>query len=108
MFELIVLALATWRISYMLVVEQGPYNIFDKLRHRVGVQHLEDGTPFAHNTWGELFTCVWCMSMWVAAILFIVNAWMGIIWIEGILALSALAIIINEVIAWLVRQNTRS
>lgn len=108
MLELIILGLATWRISYMLVGEQGPYNIFEKLRHKVGVEYLDDGTPYIRNTWGELFTCMWCMSIWIGAILFIVDALTGGAWVGIPFALSAFAIITHEGITWLVRQNTHS
>jgi hypothetical protein len=108
MIELIVNGLATWRISNMLVEEEGPYDIFERLRHRLGVQYLEDGAAYSHNEWGKLFTCVWCMSVWVGAIVFIVSTLTGVAWFGIPFALSALAIIINEAVSWLAHQNTPS
>ena len=98
MLELIILSLATWRVSYMLVEEQGPAEIFDKLRYKIGVQHTDEGVPFAWNWFAELFTCVWCMSVWVGTIFFVVDALTGWAWVGIPFALSALSILIHEVI----------
>jgi hypothetical protein len=52
-----ILSIATWRLSYMLTSEAGPYRIFEQLR--------------AMCNPGGLFDCVFCTSIWVAAILLI-------------------------------------
>lgn len=54
MTDLLILSLATWRVSHMLVSEDGPYKVFARLRERFG------------KRWGALI-CVYCMSIWVAA-----------------------------------------
>lgn len=46
----IMLALATWRISYMLVSEDGPSDVFVKLRTL---------------KLGGLLDCIYCTSVWV-------------------------------------------
>jgi hypothetical protein len=67
---LILYGLATWRITHILVREEGPFRVFDSLRwlsNRVG--------------WGEgderrtLFDmgCMWCMSVWVALALLLLR-----------------------------------
>ena len=107
-------ALATWRISVFLVVEEGPFGFMAWIRRKLGVKEvrqsrtgvpvklwrnletlfdraLQDTRPFdekmeeclaifhhlneitvmettAENPVGKLFTCVWCMSFWVAFI----------------------------------------
>jgi len=68
---LTILGLAAWNISSLLVREDGPGLIFARLRHKVGVIVSADGVVYAENWFGELFTCVWCMSRWVALFLFI-------------------------------------
>ena len=55
--ELLVFGIATWRLSYMLVRESGPRQIFT---------HLRDST----RTW-KLFDCLYCVSMWVAPLVYI-------------------------------------
>lgn len=74
MFELILLSLATWRITSLLTEEDGPADIFVRLRKH-------------YNPLGVL-DCFWCTSIWVA--------WaISLDFIKG-LALSALAIIIQK------------
>lgn len=46
--------MATWRISSLLVNEEGPLEIFVKLR------------LFAAG-YTDLFTCIWCFSVWLGA-----------------------------------------
>ena len=48
--------LATWRLTHLLALEDGPADAVVKLRQRAG------SGPF-----GELMDCFDCLSMWVAA-----------------------------------------
>ena len=49
-------ALATWRITHMLAFEDGPADLFARLR-----EHLGD------SFFGKLMDCFQCLSVWVAA-----------------------------------------
>lgn len=50
--------LAVYRVSYMLVNEDGPVDVFSKLREWVG-----------QGTWiGRGFHCILCVSVWFSAI----------------------------------------
>jgi len=68
MKEVIIFGLATWRIASMLVQEDGPYNIFKKLRELTGIRHDESGNVFSipERFMPELLSCVWCSSIWVS------------------------------------------
>lgn len=76
----LVISLAVWRIANMLVNEDGPALIFDKLRHKAGIVRGLDpilGTPitYAENPESVLATvllCVWCLSVWVGLLFFAV------------------------------------
>jgi hypothetical protein len=57
---LIILALATFRVSRLLTVDV----IFDGMRNKI----WEKRPPHTHKI-GYLFTCVWCMSIWVASLI---------------------------------------
>jgi hypothetical protein len=48
--------LATWRVSHLLVSEDGPWNLLARLRQRLG-----------NGVLGQLMDCFGCASMWVAA-----------------------------------------
>jgi hypothetical protein len=49
-------ALATWRISHLLVSEDGPWEILARLRQWLGGSAI-----------GRLMDCFACVSIWVAA-----------------------------------------
>ncbi|HWZ81930.1 MAG TPA: DUF1360 domain-containing protein [Terriglobales bacterium] len=48
--------LAVWRITHLLNAEDGPWNLFVRLREVMG-------SGFA----GELLDCFYCLSLWIAA-----------------------------------------
>lgn len=48
--DFLILAIATWRLSYMLVSEPGPGNLLTKLRTLPN---------------GGVFDCLFCTSFWV-------------------------------------------
>jgi hypothetical protein len=54
-----VCALATWRLSVALYMENGPWHVFDKLRYRAGA-YLSVPESF----WGKQLSCFWCISVW--------------------------------------------
>lgn len=75
LLNLLILALAAWRLAYMLVEEDGPGYIFLRFRRWLGIIETEKQTPsgmrperLARNWVGTLFICVNCMSIWTAAL----------------------------------------
>ena len=99
--RLLIAALATWRLSSLLVNEGGPGDVFHRMRDRFGAYVLgEDDRP--QTNLGRLFACVWCLSVWAAvpvSMLAVTPLWVLLI----PLALSAAAIALNEMI-----QNSRN
>ncbi len=78
--------LATWRLSHLFYAEDGPGDIFVRLRRAVG-----DGF------WGSLLDCFYCLSIWVALPL---AFWIGDNWKQRLLlwpALSGAAILLERV-----------
>lgn len=67
----LVYGLAVWRVAFLLVYDFGPWGVFYWLRSRFGVLHDEDDAP---NSWprGSVFSCLGCMSIWVAFVLAVV------------------------------------
>lgn len=111
----VVLSLATWRISSLLVAEDGPFHIFRRLRcywragefggatydpQRLTPQEIEcaiarmaEPQPFL----GQVLSCLWCTSVWVALGLTLITAlapWS--LWLWTPLALSAAAIAVER------------
>lgn len=83
-------ALATWRISYALVHETGPYWLLTRLRSKTGIVHDETGQPIAWPD-NSVLSCIWCSSVWVSIVLMAVPL---VMWL--IFGVSALAILFNE------------
>ncbi|MCI0606653.1 DUF1360 domain-containing protein [bacterium] len=54
--KFVLASLATWRITHLLVNEDGPADIFYRLRIRLGRVAI-----------GKLIDCFHCLSFWVAA-----------------------------------------
>lgn len=108
LLEFILLAFAVWRVTSMIALEDGPWDIFAKFRKFVGVDYDEYRQPTIFNTtFAKGIVCVWCASMWVAfvgafASPYSVNV-LG--FILSWLALSALAILIDEAINAVARTN---
>jgi hypothetical protein len=85
-YRLALAVLAIWRVTHLLVAEDGPYRIFARLR------------AFLSSANG-LLDCFYCLSLWLAAPL----AWfLGAGWLERILlwpAISAVAILLERATA---------
>lgn len=84
-YWLIIGVLATWRVSHLFYAEDGPGDIFVRLRRAVG-----------EGFWGSLLDCFYCLSLWVALPL---AYWIGDGWKQRVLlwpALSAGAILLER------------
>lgn len=86
--KLVLLGLATWRLSSLLVNEDGPLNVFARLRDAAGVNREGELSQLA-----TLLSCVWCTSIWVAAALYALARWPFVLYT---LAASALAVVLAE------------
>jgi hypothetical protein len=98
MLEFLIVALAVWRVTSLLVNEDGPFDIFEKVRFFVGVRWDEHSEKYGKNVLGEAFTCVWCLSVWTSAIgaVFIAPS---LAWYPCyVLALSSISILIEELV----------
>lgn len=97
MLDMGALGLASWRLASLLVQEAGPYGVTEWFRERLGIRH-EDGIPSSWPGAGlaALFSCVWCMSVWTAGLLYLVWRFTPIP--VYILAASALAVGLQAVI----------
>lgn len=90
MIDVIIQGLATYRISYMLVNEMGPFNVFHYLRKWTGIEYDEAGSKSVWNPLNPLI-CLYCTSVWVAPILYILPKA-----ISRIFAASAIAVLIDK------------
>ena len=63
------LALVTFRLSCMLVLETGPWDVFVKFRRAIGVRYDEYSEVVADGMIAQLFTCPYCVSVWVGLVI---------------------------------------
>lgn len=87
---MMIYALATWRLSYLLVREDGPFRLARKLRDTTGIECDDVGNVFSYPDWNPLH-CVYCTSVWVAIALHFVPSWF-----REMLAASAVAVVIEK------------
>jgi hypothetical protein len=96
--EFIIVGLAVWRLSSLIVNEDGPFEVFAKFRDFSGVRYDSFSKPYGKNQFANLITCVWCTSVWVGLLLatgyFLAPT--VTIWVSVPLGLSSLAVIIEE------------
>ncbi len=81
-------AFAVWRITHLFHAEDGPWDVFVRLRQFVGT-----------GVWAKLLDCFYCLSVWIAAPVAVV---IGADWKERLLlwpALSAAAILLERLTA---------
>jgi hypothetical protein len=98
MLNFLISALAVWRISSLLVKEDGPGDVFAKLRNISGVKYNEYSVSYGTNVIAKILLCVWCCSVWVAFFVALLDKPVNIRTLLRALALSSSAIIIDEVI----------
>jgi hypothetical protein len=84
-FRLLVAALATWRITHLLALEDGPFDLLVRLRAVLGRA-------------GRLLDCFTCLSIWIAAPLALFVTTKLSIWLCVWPALSGIACIVHRAI----------
>lgn len=99
MLDILILTLATWRVSSLLASEAGPWDVFGRLRHRAGVRYGDDDQPYGTNQLARGLLCVWCCSLWIGAGLTVCHYLFPavVFWLALPFALSAGAVIVEEV-----------
>lgn len=106
-FHFVVLALAVWRLSTMLVKEDGPWMMLEHLRLKMGLQppqHPAMGreTDPPGQMPGSILNCVWCTSIYIGSfftLLFAFNRRIAL-WAATPFALSAVSCMIDRWDGW--------
>ncbi len=81
----VVAILATWRVSHLLALEDGPWDLIVRLRLRLGRGFL-----------GALMDCFKCLSLWIAAPAALFVARKPLDWLFAWLALSGAACLLER------------
>ncbi len=100
--DLLIGALAVWRLSALIAYERGPFKLFEWLRAAAGIFHFDDGSPDHDLATGEiqkLLICVWCSSPWLAGLWVLGYLFfpMPTMIVSAVLAISAGAIIAEKI-----------
>ncbi|KPL17779.1 MAG: hypothetical protein AMJ93_14640 [Anaerolineae bacterium SM23_84] len=98
MVEFVALALATWRLTSLLVWEDGPFEVFARLRHRLGVRYVEGSSQgYGTNWFAKGVVCPACASVWFGIAWAIAYLLYPPTWLVALpFALSAGAIIVER------------
>ena len=93
------LALAAWRLASLVANEDGPWQVFKRIREQAA-RWCKRYRFCSELGLYEMFSCEWCNSIWIGAGLTLLHLWMGntILYIALPLALSTVAIIIKYVV----------
>lgn|SRR5690554_6737384 len=65
--DLLILALAAWRLSRLLAFEDGPAQMLARLRYAVGVRYDAHSQAYAVTEAAKLVLCYYCSSVWIGA-----------------------------------------
>lgn len=60
--EIFILSIAVWRITHMVYEEK----IFEVVRFRLQAEIAEGVYTYPDTFIGNLFSCFWCISVWVS------------------------------------------
>ncbi len=89
MIDLLVQGLALARLLRLLTEEEGPYKVFEKMRAAVGIDKF--GAHDENRMLAGLFSCYWCLSIWVGTVVFIAYKFVpSVIYILAIAMLGSL------------------
>jgi len=105
--ETITLTLVVWRLTSLLVREDGPFDVFAKLRMFLGVRFNQASQMYGVNVLSRGIICFWCCSMWVSLAVALFASYSVNIhtFIAAVLVLSSLAILLDNLIAFLGRAK---
>lgn len=62
---LIIAALATYRLTYLISSESGPADILGRMRSRMGVKYDQYSNAYGTGWLSEGILCFYCTSVWV-------------------------------------------
>lgn len=97
MTTFIAAALATWRLTRMIVSERGPYDLLGRFRFWAGVRYDMYSQPKGTTELSKMIVCPYCLSIWIGALIAIVTGSRKV-WavLTNGLAYSAVAVLITH------------
>jgi hypothetical protein len=116
---ILVLGLATWRVSTIIAYEDDPFGILTKIREATNLEWFDEHDRFlsvrtGDSIWreriGDLVSCLHCISVWIGIAYTVIAFLSAEVALAFSLpfALSAVAVIIKEVMDYGESDNTNS
>ena len=101
---LLILALATYEISWLLydTTKQGPYNILAKFRRFAGVDYDERSKVYGKNVIASAMLCMYCSSFWIGIIMALLYVAIGNVFLYIMLPLA-----INGAVIFMLKGDDR-
>ncbi len=99
--DISLLCMATWRLSHLIAVEDGPVDVFKRWRDLMGAMKPVNGQWQGVNWWSKLWVCPLCLSLWIAPTLLFLYS--NVSWFQ----LVAAAIAISGASSWLELAHRR-
>jgi len=65
LLHILILILATFRLSSLLANESGIAGVLDSFRHWLGIRYNDIGERYSMNWMGDEVLCQWCNSIWI-------------------------------------------
>lgn len=85
LFELVKLTLAVFRLTELIVKDDGPYDLSSRLRRYAGKNASKS---IHHKTFADAIHCKYCTGIWFAILIFALNRIKHLKWIVDILAIA--------------------
>lgn len=92
--QTVLIGLGAWRLASLMLNEDGPFDIFIRLRKFIEPPPGELTSIQVQIL--KIFNCIWCATVWTALLLFLV--WLITPWPVVILAGMTIAVLVEEVI----------
>jgi len=95
--DILILALATYRLSMLFAIEDGMFGFFDKIRKGVGVKEDKYGQMYGDDELSKMIICMYCNSVWIGGL--VVSFYMLVPYFTYMvlpLALSGAVVLIKE------------
>ena len=71
MLDFVILSLAVYRLSVFFIYDDGPFDVFQRLRERVGILYYDNGDVIeeSYKGFAGLLSCIYCLSVWWSLLL---------------------------------------
>ena len=94
--DFFLVSLAVWRVSSLFAREEGPFDLFLRIRLLAGVKFDKSSEEIGTNWLSKGILCVWCNSIWFSVIGAFLLTQNALWWLITLLALSTVATIVDK------------